>query len=445
MKRLIFLLSIPLLLGFIQLSLEQELRQSLHKHGLEAQTVAEVADSAKIELGRMLFYDKILSGNKDISCASCHHPKLHSGDALALSIGVGGEGLGQKRIMGEDRQRIPRNSPEIFNRGSQEWHTMFWDSRVEDLGENGWYTPADSKFPQEGFDNILAVQAMFPVTSRDEMRGEIGDMDIEGNVNELALISPGMLQSIWFALMQRLIKIPAYVDLFRAVYPEVKTEDLSFVHAANAIAAYEISAFTYLDSPWDAYIAGDDKALTEQQKRGAIFFYKEGSCVSCHSGNLMTDQKAHNLGIPQFGPGKDIDVPLDFGHIVESGNPEDLFAFRTPPLRNVALTGPWMHNGAYDDLEEAIRHHLSPLRSLQDYPKDKLPKELQATYQDDEGVIRRITSKIDPLLNDPALQASEGELADVLAFMQALSEESAIQQITKAPKHVPSGLPVDNL
>ena len=86
--------------------------------------------------------------------------------------------------MGAERERIPRNSPEIFNRGSSEWHTMFWDSRVAKMPE-GWYTPADEKFPQEGFDNILAVQAMFPVTSRDEMRGEIGDRDVEGNINEL--------------------------------------------------------------------------------------------------------------------------------------------------------------------------------------------------------------------------------------------------------------------
>ncbi|MEM6800024.1 MAG: cytochrome c peroxidase [Bacteroidota bacterium] len=445
MKRLLILLSIPLLLGYMQLSLDQQLRQTLSHHGIEAQRAATEPDSAKIELGRMLFYDKILSGNKDISCASCHHPSLNSGDALTLSIGVGGQGLGKARIMGKDRERIPRNSPEIFNRGSQDWHSMFWDSRVQDLGEKGWYTPADEKFPQEGFDNILAVQAMFPVTSRDEMRGEIGDLDIEGNVNELALISPGMPQSIWFALMRRLKNIPEYVALFTAAYPEIDIKDLSFVHAANAIAAYEISAFTYLDSPWDAYLNGNEEALTEQQKRGALFFYQEGSCVACHSGNLMTDQKAHNLGIPQFGPGKDIDAPLDYGHIVESGNSEDLFAFRTPPLRNVVLTGPWMHNGAYDDLEAAIRHHLNPLQSLKTFPKEHLPLELQLSFQDDEGVMRRIGEKIDPLLKSPALQASETEIADVLSFMDALSEESALKQITKAPERVPSGLPVDDI
>lgn len=445
MKRLILLLSICMLLGFVHLSLDQELRQALIKNKIQANTEKVALDSAKVELGRMLFYDKILSGNKDISCASCHHPKLHSGDALALPIGVGGKGLGIERIMGEGREHIPRNSPEIFNRGSSEWHTMFWDSRVQDRGEKGWYTPADAKFPQEGFDNILAVQAMFPVTSRDEMRGEIGDLDVNGEMNELALISPAMPQSIWFALMQRLTAIPEYVELFAAAYPEIPTEELSFVQAANALAAYEISAFTFMDSPWDEYLAGEERALTEAQKRGAMFFYREGSCVSCHSGNLMTDQQPHNLGIPQFGPGKDIDVPLDYGQIVESGKAEDLFAFRTPPLRNVALTGPWMHNGAYNDLEAAIRHHLNPAEALENYSAQKLPEELQISFQDDAGVLKRIKERIDPLLKNSALQASEQDIQDLLAFMHALTEESAKKQITEAPQHVPSGLAVDDM
>lgn len=441
MKRLILSLTGLLFLGFIHLSLDQELRETLIKQNIQAVKLEKAPDSAKVELGRMLFYDKILSGNKDIACASCHHPNLGSGDELALSIGVGGQGLGQARTMGAERERIPRNSPEIFNRGSSEWHTMFWDSRVAKI-PGGWYTPADEKFPQEGFDNILAVQAMFPVTSRDEMRGEIGDRDVEGNINELGFISNAMPQSIWFALMQRLKAIPEYVALFKAVYPDVSTEDLSFVHAANALAAYEISAFTYLDSPWDYYLQGDETTLTDAQKRGALFFYKEGSCVSCHAGNLMTDQQAHNLGIPQFGPGKDLDVPLDYGHIVESGNPEDLFAFRTPPLRNVSLTAPWMHNGAYDNLEEVIRHHLNPEEALRNYSKDKMPPSLQDSYQDDPKVIADILKTLDPRLKD--LQASEAEIQDLLAFLQALTEVSAEMGVTEVPKRVPSGLPIDD-
>ncbi|HIP71387.1 MAG TPA: cytochrome-c peroxidase, partial [Anaerolineae bacterium] len=83
-----------------------------------------------VTLGEALYFDKILSGNRDISCATCHHPTLASGDELALSIGTGGMGLGPQRQMGVGRERIPRNAPEVFNRGAVEWRTMFWDSRV---------------------------------------------------------------------------------------------------------------------------------------------------------------------------------------------------------------------------------------------------------------------------------------------------------------------------
>jgi len=423
------------------MTLDQKLREALLKNNIQKLEQMPEPEPAKVELGRMLFHDKILSGNKDIACATCHHPKLKSGDELALPIGVGGKGLGQNRIMGEEREPIPRNSPEIFNRGSSEWHTMFWDSRVAGNLEEGWYTPADAKFPKQGFDNILAVQAMFPVTSRDEMRGEIGDLDVHGQENELALISPAMPQSIWFAIMQRLIIIPEYVDLFKAAYPDIAIEDLSFVHAANALAAYEISAFTYLDSPWDKYLAGDENALNEQQKRGAFYFYQKNSCVNCHGGNLMTDQEVHNIGIPKFGPGKDSEVPIDYGHIVESGNPEDLLAFRTPPLRNVALTGPWMHNGAYNNLEAVIRHHMDPASYLQNYDIHEIPEELHASYQDDERLIGRIIETLDLEAGD--LQASDQDIQDLLAFMDALTEEGAKKRLAKVPKSVPSGLPVD--
>ena len=156
----------------------------------------------------------------------------------------------------------------------------------------------------------------------------------------------------------------------------------------------------------------------------------------------MTDQKAHNLGVPQFGPGKELDVPLDYGHIVESGNPEDLFAFRTPPLRNVTLTGPWMHNGAYDNLEDVIRHHLDPEASLLNYDLNQLPESLHPMFQDDEQVLKQISKTIDPKLKN--LHASEAEIQDLLAFLQALTDDSAEMGVTEAPKRVPSGLPVDD-
>ena len=375
----------------------------------------------------------------------CHHPALQAGDGLVLPIGVGGTGLGTTRSMGADRERIPRNSPEIFNRGAAEWHSMFWDSRVSGTVATGFDTPAEEKLPK-GFDNILAVQAMFPVTSRDEMRGEIADYHNYGGENELALISNAAPQSIWRALMRRLLAIPEYVALFEEAYPDISSEELGFQHAANAIAAFEIEAFTFLDSPWDKYLAGERKAMSKSAKRGALLFYGKAGCVSCHSGSLMTDQEHHNIGIPQLGPGKVDESTLDVGRYAETGKMEDLFAFRTPPLRNVAITGPWMHNGAYAELESAIRHHLDPVGMLKNYDATQIPEELRHTYQNEEALVQRMLRTLDPKIGLKTGNLSRGEVRDLLVFLEALTEEGAERMQEEAiPKTVPSGLPVDNM
>lgn len=435
----VFLLAV----AFGRLSLDDRLKRIIRDHELKAYVEIPKIDSSKVQLGRMLFFDKVLSGNRDVSCATCHHPSLKSGDDLQLAIGVGGYGLGKNRIMGEGRDRVPRNSPEIFNRGSEEWHTMFWDGRVSGTAETGFLSPADEKLPY-GLDNVLAAQAMFPVTSRDEMRGEIGDADIFGGQNELSLISNAAPQSVWQALMRRILSFPGYRKLFRDAYPETPLEKLGFQHAANAIAAFEIKEFTFIDSPWDKYLQGDLNALDDSAKRGALLFYGKANCAECHSGNLLTDQEFHNIGTPQFGPGKDNAAPLDAGRFAETGNPKDRFAFRTPPLRNVAITGPWMHNGAYASLEEAIRHHLDPKTALERYDIDQLSEELRTTYKGDSSVIERVLENLDPLVKTPIKLTSQN-VEDLLAFMESLTDPNANDLTGLIPKEVPSKLPIEEI
>ena len=350
-NRILFIITIFLCLGWFVNSLDNELSRVIQQENLQPLQPPEGIDPQKIELGRILFFDKILSGNHDISCGTCHHPGLHAGDSLALSIGVGGKGFGATRQMGKNRFRIPRHSPEIFNRGAGGWHTLFWDGRVANSDDGNFHNPVDEKLP-DGLDNLLAAQAMFPVFSRDEMRGRIGDRKPDGSLNELALKSDAAPQSTWNALMDRILEFETYRALFQKVYPNIPHDRLGFQHAANAIAAFEMGAFTFTNSPWDQYLSGNHLALSESAKRGALLFYGEAKCASCHSGDLMTDQQFHNLAVPQFGPGKGNGKPYDFGRYAETGVPDDRFAFRTPPLRNVALTGPWMHNGAYSNLEE---------------------------------------------------------------------------------------------
>jgi cytochrome c peroxidase len=430
------------ILSFSTLSTDDQLRTIIKNNELDTYTAIPDQNPAKVELGRMLFFDKELSGNRDISCATCHHPSLGSADELPLAIGVGGSGLGKARKMGADRERVPRNSPDIFNRGTSEWHTMFWDNRVSGSIEEGFETPLPSneKLP-DGLDNLLAVQALFPLTSRDEMRGEIGDLDVFGQPNELALISDAKAPSIWHRVMLRLLSIPAYQELFETAYPNVKPEDLGIEHAANAIAAFEIAAFTFEDSPWDQYIAGQQDALNAAAKEGALVFYGKGNCSSCHSGKIMTDQQAHNIGVPQFGPGKGEAQPLDVGRFLETGMPEERFAFRTPPLKNTAITGPWMHNGAYSSLEEAIRHHVEPEDCLEGFDSNFIPEELRESLEENRKSNKRIIASLDPEL-EATRKLNEQDILNLMAFLEALTDESAKDLGHLVPETVPSGLPV---
>jgi cytochrome c peroxidase len=421
--------------------LDWQLRAAMREAGIVPLDPGPRPDPAKVALGKVLFFDKELSGNRDISCATCHHPFLHTADGLSVSLGTGARGLGPTRMRGAERDFIPRNAPEIFNRGAPEWTSMFWDSRVSGRVEAGFTTPAKSHLPV-GLDSVLATQAMFPVTSPDEMRGVAGDVDLFGRPNELATIDDQNLPAIWNGLMQRLLAIPEYRTLFHAAYPQLPLDQLGFQHAANAIAAFEIEAFTFLDSPWDRYVAGHEAALSAEAKQGALLFLGKAGCASCHSGNLFTDQQHHNICVPQIGPGKGEEAPLDFGLGRETGDPADRFKFRTPPLRNVAITGPWMHDGAYNSLREAVGHHyLGPEYALRNYDVSQLDPELQNTFQGDDATITAILETVDPLMAAlPAL--SDEEVDQILAFLQALTSPSAADMRYHIPRSVPSGLPV---
>lgn len=131
---------------------------------------------------------------------------------------------------------MPRNAPPLFNLFGVD--TLFWDGRVHQNANNTLQTPAGGDLP-DGLDSALAAQAMFPVTSRTEMRGDSGDTTVMSEVNERALIADNDLPAQWDALMTRLLNIPGYVALSQSDYPGVATNELGFEHAANAIAAYE--------------------------------------------------------------------------------------------------------------------------------------------------------------------------------------------------------------
>ncbi|MBZ0275072.1 MAG: hypothetical protein K8I60_02935, partial [Anaerolineae bacterium] len=374
-----------------------------------------------------------LSGNRDISCATCHHPLLATGDALSLSFGTGNHGLGPTRTLAPERNLIPRNAPDLFNRGAEEWRFMFWDGRIELADDGSLITPAKEQTPP-GLLNLLAAQAIFPITSPDEMRGSLGDTDINGHTNELAGMPPNGFAMIWQNVMARLMAIPAYRQMFQAAFPG--RSDFGIQDMGNAIAAFEIQAYTFTNNPWNRYVAGDESALSEEAKQGALLFYGEAGCSTCHSGALLSDQQFHNRVVPQLGPGKGAGTPFDYGRMLETGEGGDLFAFRTPSLYNVALTGPWMHNGAMTTLEEAVRHELNPEVSCANYdPTPLLPVVRQSILNMD---VTQLTLGEDM----GHVDLTDAQVRYLLAFMESLTDPAALTLGDTIPLSVPSGLPI---
>jgi cytochrome c peroxidase len=423
-------------------SLDTELRQSLGNWGVLPIGPVPPQDSALVDLGRALMFDKILSGNRDIACATCHHPSTRGADGLALAIGTGGTGLGPSRTLGAGRQFVPRNAPSLLNGGLGLVY-MFWDGRVSGFRAGPFTTPAGAALPG-GLPSLLAAQAMFPVTDRREMRGAPGDRDVFGNPNELAQFADTQLPEIWQAVMQRVLAIPAYETKFTAAFPGTARAQLGFQHAATAIAAFEQQAFTKTNSPFDRYLGREDQALSTEEKRGALLFFGKAQCSSCHNGPFLGGENFANAGVPQVGPGTAAAAPLDLGRggVVDTASRQFYrFAFRTAPLRNVALTAPYMHDGAFPTLEAVVRHYNNVPLALQQYDVTQLPPAIRGMYHGDAATINAVQASLDFRLSQP-LGLSDAELAELVAFLKALTDPAARDLGALTPTTVPSGLPV---
>lgn len=260
----------------------------------------EVALTPKQELGQMLFMDPRLSFDGTISCNSCHNVMSSGADHRSTSMGVKG-------------QRGGRNSPTVFNAGFLS--VQFWDGRAKDLVE----------------------QAKGPLINPLEM-GEQSH----------------------FIVVDRIKKIEGYKPFFQKAFGEAEI-DIDIEHVAQAIAEYEKTLVT-LNSPYDKYIAGDKKALTEEQLQGWELFKSKG-CVACHSGDHFAGPKlADGVGFymkfPTFEDSeyvKKYNFKKDFGRYDATKNEADKHFYRVPTLRNIADTAPYFHNGSVMTLTEAIK------------------------------------------------------------------------------------------
>lgn len=418
--------------------LDAELRLLLFQNAVTPLSPSFSLNQQKVDLGRLLFHDKELSGNRDISCATCHSAGRATVDQLALSIGTKGTGAGAARQLGADRQRSPRHAMDLFNRGLDEFSHMFWDGRVNAHPQQGFSSPL-AQLPA-GLESALAVQALFPLLNRLEMRGNVGDIGVTDLANELAAFADNNPNAIWNAIMLRLLAIPGYQQKFSAAYPNVAPANLTIAHVANALAEFQKDAFTTLNSPFDRYLFGDNTALTEDQKLGALVFYGIGKCAVCHSGALQTDQKFHNIAVPQLGPGIGASA-LDFGRFLVTANEVDRFAFKTPSLRNVTLTAPYMHNGAFTSLAGAVSHYHLIEDSLRDYDPNQLEPSLRSSVKNDAATINQILAT---LSNDAKNLPLEGRTNSLVTFLTSLTDPRASNLADQVPASVPSGLPVND-
>ncbi|MCT4556573.1 MAG: methylamine utilization protein MauG [Pelagimonas sp.] len=405
-------------------------------------------DPKQAQLGQLLFYDKILSGNQNISCGTCHHHDLGGTDGLSLGIGEGGQGLGPDRSPGEGvtrvSARIPRNAPALWNLGAKEVRTMFHDGRVEQIDHKSarFETPAGEQLPL-GLNSVLAAQVLFPMSSDAEMAGTAGENPV-GRAFEKSFTDG------WSAVAERVKSVPGYPPLFKRAFPHLRnTDDITIAEVANALAAFIGTEWQSNDSPYDDYL-NRGTPLSAQAEAGRELFFGDAGCVQCHSGPLFSDQEFHALGLPNFGPGrafKGQNPKTDVGRMEVTGLEDDAYRFRTPSLRNVALTAPYGHNGAYPTLDGMIRHMLTPqsaraawtpeLAGLPSIPW--LDKDDFSLLGDDTETARQIAF-VD--LEDKA-GFSDADVQAIEAFLHALTGKSAESLPMGRPDSVPSGLPVD--
>lgn len=392
--------------------------------------------AALVRLGQALAFDRILSGNRDIACMTCHAAAYATDDGKSLAVGQGGIGLGPTRYHPKG-VFVPRNVPPLFNLFGMKH--LFWDGRVEVDSQGHFHTPAGAQLTPQ-MQHVLrygpvSALGMFPPVVRVEMRGD------SSSGNELAVLPEDDYTGVWNRLMARLGKIPQYRAMFEAAYPGTRFADMNFAYASNAIGAFIVNDLTFANSPWDRFLAGDDRALTHGQLAGAQTFLKL-KCSVCHDGATFSDQQFHGVGVAQIGPGEGdgVDGHDDFGRFRVTGNPDDMYRFRTTPLRNVELTGPYGHDGAIVSLRDFIAHYSESDQKLLTYDPGQLEPLLRNTV---EANASQVIAARDTLIVGVVL--TDSIVDQLLDYMSALTDPRARDLSYLVPRRVPSGLPVDRL
>jgi cytochrome c peroxidase len=426
--------------------LDAELARVLTAHGftghIEArfrEQLGRPIDRKRANLGRLLWFDIIGGLNNDNTCGGCHSPTNGFGDTQPMAIGID-----NNLIVGPHRTgpRNQRRTPLAANTAL--YPTLMWNSRFAALSGDPFDNRAGLQFtPPEGLSlsdlpHLLVAQAFIPPTERVEVAG---------------FTFPGDNDDIRTEVLRRLNASDAYRQLFGRAFLEVAVgAPITFEHFGKAIAEFEFT-LVFANAPLDRFARGQHHTLTESQKRGALLFFGKARCVQCHSvsgesNEMFSDFRQHVIGVPQIVPtfgNVQFDGPganEDFGLEQVTGNPDDRYLFRTAPLRNAAVMPAFMHNGAFVQLEDAIRHHLDPYISARQYTPRDLPPDLQGPL----GPIEPVLARLDPLLQTP-IQLSDEEFSQLVDFVRhGLLDPRILPKHLKTlvPKRVPSGSPTLN-
>jgi cytochrome c peroxidase len=221
--------------------------------------------------------------------------------------------------------------------------------------------------------------------------------------------------------MRRLGAVPEYRALFEGASPGTRFDDMTFAHASNAIAGFVVGRLTFADSPWDRFLAGDDGALSAPQLEGARIFLRS-RCATCHNGATFSNEEFHNVVVAQIGRGEG-DGPSrrdDFGRMNVTGNSADRYRFRTTPLRNVQLTGPYGHDGAITTLRGFVEHYSEADRKLLAYDPAPLEPALRGTVLANAA---DIVAQRDTLMKGFVL--TDEQVDRLTDYMEALTDDAA--------------------
>ncbi|MCK0153198.1 FG-GAP-like repeat-containing protein [Alcanivorax sp. S6407] len=411
------------------------------------------ADDPRVKLGQLLFFSHTLSGDRSVSCATCHMPDFGGSDALSLGVGVSPQDaarVGPPRRLNastdldpaaDGRPNMHRNSQTVFNSALYD-RSLSYDGRVFVLDEavaaggkgQTIRTPDTGNLSDaSAADGLLEVFSKFPLTNHNEMRGYLYSALSEDEYRERLV---ARLRGEADPEMLSVEGSGNWLTLFRSAFaqPDASAQEvITLVNVQRALAAY-MSSMVFVDSAWRNYVQGDDGAINEKAKQGARLFFAgkdEGGlgCASCHSGDFFTNEKFYNVGFPQIGRGFLRPEKDDIGRWNSTRLEADKYAFRVPSLLNIQVTMPYGHAGTFDQLSEVIRYHANPRQGLTlfDFGLQQL-----AQFQGIEGydyaeshsqAVQAASSFLlaEPLL--PGRDLSDEEVNALIVFLRTLSDD----------------------